>query len=271
MGWEWRFFSPLPIEAGALPLEGEREDVYFPATEEVGLKLRRGEGELEAKLRTDCLEIEGRGTAEKWRKRCLPTGCVSASPGGATALSPGAVTTAAAAAFKFDDGGGASGTDGGGDGGHAAMQSAVHAACHTPLAGLRVRVRKRREYTAHGERTECVFIVDDVRASESSAVAVGPAADAADDSTSFWRRLVAWWRQPRGGHGSTLFAGGGGGLRAPVLVERWQSVSVEVKGKDNMRTAVLHTDLPHEALVIGYPGMVLMLARKAADAAVSDV
>ena len=51
-----------------------------------------------------------------------------------------------------------------------------------------------------------------------------------------------------------------------VLVERWQSVSVEVAGKDNMRTAVLGTEMPDDAIVIGYPGMVLKMAQKAQGA-----
>ena len=30
-GWEWRFFVPMPLPAGELPLAGKREDLYFPA------------------------------------------------------------------------------------------------------------------------------------------------------------------------------------------------------------------------------------------------
>ena len=29
--WEWRYFLPVPLPEGPLPLEGKREDVYFPA------------------------------------------------------------------------------------------------------------------------------------------------------------------------------------------------------------------------------------------------
>ena len=30
-GWEWRFFVPVPLDEGELPLAGQREDIYFPA------------------------------------------------------------------------------------------------------------------------------------------------------------------------------------------------------------------------------------------------
>ena len=32
-GWEWRFFVPVPLDEGELPLAGQREDIYFPAGE----------------------------------------------------------------------------------------------------------------------------------------------------------------------------------------------------------------------------------------------
>ena len=42
-GWEWRFFVPVPLDEGELPLAGQREDIYFPA----------GEGELMGELPHD--------------------------------------------------------------------------------------------------------------------------------------------------------------------------------------------------------------------------
>ena len=68
--WEWRCFYPLePLAEGqALPLEGYREDVYFPAGPEIGVKLRDGKGKLEVKLRQQEFAIEGHAKAEKWSK-----------------------------------------------------------------------------------------------------------------------------------------------------------------------------------------------------------
>lgn len=34
--WEWRYFVKLPLPEGPLPLEGKREDLYFPAGESLG-------------------------------------------------------------------------------------------------------------------------------------------------------------------------------------------------------------------------------------------
>ena len=43
MGWEWRTFVPVVGDT----LQGaSREDIYFPCTPAVGLKLRCGSGDL---------------------------------------------------------------------------------------------------------------------------------------------------------------------------------------------------------------------------------
>jgi hypothetical protein len=71
MGWEWRCFSllsthypgePLPIPPTA------REDVYFPASPSLGVKLRNGAGLLEVKERTEPPQkMPGlKGNAEYW-------------------------------------------------------------------------------------------------------------------------------------------------------------------------------------------------------------
>merc|ERR1719421_487609 len=71
MAWEWLYFvkTCLP-EDGTLPLEGKREDIYFPASESVGVKLRNGIGSVEVKLRTQASDADGclPAPAEFWKK-----------------------------------------------------------------------------------------------------------------------------------------------------------------------------------------------------------
>lgn len=123
-GWEWRFFVPVPLDEGELPLAGQREDIYFPAGDGLGLKLRNGSSQsLEVKKRLN-QSPEG---AEQWSKS-LHRGCLNA--------------------------------DGLLDVTRCAEQIGIapeeFAARGLPV----VRVRKKRRWTELGEEVDCLFMVE---------------------------------------------------------------------------------------------------------------
>eukprot|EP00435_Cladocopium_sp_Y103_P014331 s4626_g3.t1 len=123
-GWEWRFFVPVPLDEGELPLAGQREDIYFPAGDGLGLKLRNGCSEsLEVKRR---LKRAPEGP-EQWRKS-LHQGCLNA--------------------------------DGVLDVTRIAEQIGI-APEDLDLGGLPVvRVRKKRRWTELGEEVDCLFMAE---------------------------------------------------------------------------------------------------------------
>eukprot|EP01065_Artemidia_motanka_P012497 TRINITY_DN16885_c0_g1_i1.p1 TRINITY_DN16885_c0_g1~~TRINITY_DN16885_c0_g1_i1.p1 ORF type:complete len:217 (+),score=60.70 TRINITY_DN16885_c0_g1_i1:50-652(+) len=138
MGWEWRYFARRALPAdGAKFLAGHREDVYFPGTASVGMKLRDGGGSLEVKVRSDQSEPSDLppscGTAEKWKKS-MYEGCVKRGKGEAPRLDGDrcAAVTGMSATELFGEGA-------------------------QPLP-VRVHCRKDREHTATGERTDTVFL-----------------------------------------------------------------------------------------------------------------
>jgi len=130
MGWEWRIFVPSACPAdGSVPLDGCREDIYFPADAAAGLKLRNGVGSLEVKLQIDKREVStAAGHSENWQKT-LHSRCVA-----------GGVLDVAACA--------------------SAIGRQPHELFPPDGKPLPVRVfcRKKRKHTAHGEETKCVFL-----------------------------------------------------------------------------------------------------------------
>eukprot|EP00931_Biecheleriopsis_adriatica_P120678 TRINITY_DN95796_c0_g1_i1.p1 TRINITY_DN95796_c0_g1~~TRINITY_DN95796_c0_g1_i1.p1 ORF type:complete len:318 (+),score=50.45 TRINITY_DN95796_c0_g1_i1:177-1130(+) len=134
--WEWRFFetSSLPAEA---PWPRQRRDVYFPASEAAGLKLRNGQGRLEMKFRTQSSDASASlpGPAECWVKS-MHGGCL-ASP---TAQVEAAQVDAGACAL-------------------AAAKSAqeLFELGHGHPVPVRVMCCKNRTYDSHGEVVDCVF------------------------------------------------------------------------------------------------------------------
>jgi len=233
MGWEWRYFVRLPPAADSddALLAGCREDVYFPAGDGAGLKLRNGEGELEVKLRKATRDIEGRGCAENWKKRCFRD-CVLDAAGAVDGprLDLAACVACASREFGFmaERVGGSK---------PVSLGRADIAQVSAAVAGtsrVRVRCRKRRTHTQTGERTECVFLVDDAGAAAAAAAAA-------------------------------VASGGGGGAAAappaPLTIERWLSVSIEVEDKEALRQLVLREPLPEGAIITGYPGIIAHIAR----------
>ena len=77
MGWEYRYFVPLPDDRAALlrrSIGGQlREDVYFPCSATVGVKVRNGDlEELEVKTMVESQALQGdAGNVEKWKKVSL--------------------------------------------------------------------------------------------------------------------------------------------------------------------------------------------------------
>lgn len=119
-----------------LPLAGHREDVYFPASEAAGVKLRNGHGELEVKLRTQASDAGGvlQGCAEYWVKE-HHSGCVF-NCSGQVQVDAEACASAVGKSVKelFAEGGG------------------------RPLP-IRVLCRKKRRYINFGtEEVDCVFM-----------------------------------------------------------------------------------------------------------------
>jgi hypothetical protein len=136
MAWEWRYFQPMPApDDGPLPLQGKREDVYFPAGNDMGMKLRNGSGELEVKSRTQCSNANGKlpSPAEYWVKT-IHSDCLDTH-----SQEPQVDSAACARALGrpahqlFDKGAG------------------------QPLP-VRVLCRKSRRHTKHGEEVDCLFI-----------------------------------------------------------------------------------------------------------------
>lgn len=71
MGYEFRWFEPAPQAAASLHAAAGRlrKDIYFPATDSVGLKLRNGKGELELKTcRSRSASSLCDGAIELWTK-----------------------------------------------------------------------------------------------------------------------------------------------------------------------------------------------------------
>lgn len=65
MGWEHRWFAPSESALTELgPRQDLRTDIYFPASDDVGVKLRDGRGDLEVKA---CLG-RAEGAVERWKK-----------------------------------------------------------------------------------------------------------------------------------------------------------------------------------------------------------
>mmetsp|Transcript_20926 Transcript_20926/g.34865 ORF Transcript_20926/g.34865 Transcript_20926/m.34865 type:complete len:192 (-) Transcript_20926:251-826(-) len=121
-GWEWRFFVPVPLDEGELPLAGQREDIYFPAGDGLGLKLRNGRAQfLEVKKRLK----QSPSGAEQWSKS-LHGGCLNA--------------------------------DGVLD---ATCAEQIGIAPEDLASGLPVvRVRKQRRWTELGEEVDCLFMAE---------------------------------------------------------------------------------------------------------------
>lgn len=136
MGWEWRYFVRIPLpDDGSLPLEGKREDIYFPAGEAAGLKLRNGRGDLEVKLRIRSSDADGSlpSPAEYWDKN-LHAGSLVGQ----------------AQEVQID--------------GEACARAVGKPAGELFVAGggrpqpVRVLCRKHRHYCRYGEEVDCVFI-----------------------------------------------------------------------------------------------------------------
>jgi len=201
MGWEWRYFvflESLPVAGPEqIPLAGKREDIYFPASKMVGLKLRHGQGMLEAKLCKKARPIAGRGNAEKWDKS-LHGGCVEERRSSGGHSVPYLIVEAVAGATRW-------------------REDELFEATSTACMSLRVHVRKNRKHTATGESTELVIVVYDE------------------------------------------------GSEVPLAIERWHTVSVEIRGFELLSEAVLATELPEGALVTGYPGLVATIASRIAQ------
>ena len=66
MGWEYRWFAPAASVLNEMGPRREelRIDIYFPASDDLGVKLRDGQGDLEVKA---CLGRE-EGAVERWKK-----------------------------------------------------------------------------------------------------------------------------------------------------------------------------------------------------------
>lgn len=77
MGFEWRVFLRDPqLE----PLEAVREDIYYPADSNIGVKLRNGKGALEIKT---CRQRDERSKVEEWDKEYLDAQKYVSRDGGA--------------------------------------------------------------------------------------------------------------------------------------------------------------------------------------------
>ena len=70
MGWEYRWFAPLTDAArlGRLRAGVSREDVYYIATDDLGIKLRNGRGDVEVKVCKERRPAPGGGAMEHWNK-----------------------------------------------------------------------------------------------------------------------------------------------------------------------------------------------------------
>jgi hypothetical protein len=137
MAWEWRYFvkTCLP-EDGTLPLEGKREDIYFPASESAGFKLRNGSGGVEVKLRTRTSDADGclPAPAEFWQKS-IHSGCVAKLERGEKHV----VLDAAACAKAVGS----------------SQKDVFSGGCSLPI---NVLCRKKRRHTRLGEDVDCLFI-----------------------------------------------------------------------------------------------------------------
>eukprot|EP01062_Namystynia_karyoxenos_P006081 TRINITY_DN12124_c0_g1_i3.p1 TRINITY_DN12124_c0_g1~~TRINITY_DN12124_c0_g1_i3.p1 ORF type:complete len:240 (+),score=84.15 TRINITY_DN12124_c0_g1_i3:75-722(+) len=211
MGWEWRYFTPLrrlsrgaaqPLPARAAAdfagRQAARVDLYFPASNSAGLKLRNGTGALEVKtLQGTSAEGDlpaGKGKAERWEKR-LYEDCVTTAADGVPAVVPAACAAAT----------GRSATELFGPGGE-------------PLP-VRIEVHKDRVHTDTGEDTTVTFVA----------------------------------KLP--------------GRAEPVLVERHRSISVELKDPAAIAKQLHKVEIPEGSVICGYPEMVMLVARRAMEAA----
>lgn len=136
MSWEWRYFVQTALPAdGSLPLQGQREDVYFPASEAAGIKLRNGQGHLEVKLRTRVSDagVSLPGRAEYWVKD-LHDGCLVREKGEVH-------VDAAACARSVGK----------------PVQELFSSGSGSVLP-VQVLCRKKRRHSRYGEEVDCVFI-----------------------------------------------------------------------------------------------------------------
>eukprot|EP00937_MAST-01D_sp_MAST-1D-sp2_P008158 g8158.t1 len=219
MGWEWRYWiapeqdwTPVhPKDGGGA--EEVREDIYFPCGADVGLKLRAGAGGLEVKLRTKAIQLAGRGCAEKWKKAVLGSAVVTRIGNGAFIKAGEHARIACAFGAEHES----------------ALSEALQ--CNQQrFAGLRVHCRKRRRFTALGERTHCTLIAH---------------------------------KQLRGASGREGGSGACVGSTGPPPVEEaWETVCVERQrtleggAKQGVARAVAGAAFPAGAVVGGYPAIV---------------
>lgn len=137
--WEWRYFVPSRLPPDSSAFAGKRHDIYWPAREDVGVKLRNVSstvGLLELKVRT---EVEpaaaGKGSLERWHKRTIgrfPSTSSAVDPAAAKAL---AASGSGVVADLFGD-------------------------TRAPPLPAAVSCKKIRTLNATGEVTDCLFTVD---------------------------------------------------------------------------------------------------------------
>ena len=219
MGYEYRWFAPAAPEAAArLRAAKLRKDIYFPATDDVGLKLRDGRGNVEVKV---CTERSAPslcdGAIEHWTKKLMRSDSVVAD--GCIVDFTLLQSRLEALAHEHVD-----------PGSVRAQVAPASVACVDAFdrRHLTVHIVKERTHTAFGEQQ-------------------------LEDAT-----LLLQARR-------TDTVG-----REILLEEAWRSVAVEVGSAQAIAATVelLETlQPPSDAVVGGYPRMVVLFAQRALDRA----